>query len=249
MPDSPAPPLESTTEAMSRRWLTFVVVLISVTGVLALGIAGIVVKSPTANDPFERIKYVSATILPLLASWVGTILAFYFSKENLIAATQSVTDLSKALTAADKLKTISAREKMRPVGAITFEQVASGDEGKTKLSELLKKYATVERIIILDEKNIIRFLIYKSMVERYLARLAMSGMQLPQGLAITDLTLKNLLESDAQMRAVFETSFGFVRVGATLADAKQVMDKIPGCQDVFVTDTGNPKEGIVGWIS
>src|SRR5215470_1127822 len=109
VPDATGIVQESTIEAKSRRWLTFVVVLISVSGIVALGIAGIIVKTVGANDPFEKIKYVSATILPLLASWVGTILAFYFSKENLVAATQSVTDLTKALGGMDKLKAISVR--------------------------------------------------------------------------------------------------------------------------------------------
>jgi hypothetical protein len=249
MPDTPSPPQESTIEAKSRRWLTFVVVIISVTGVVALGITTLVVKSPGTNDPFEKVKYVSATILPLLASWVGTILAFYFSKENLMAATQSVTDLSKAITGIDKLKSIPVREKMRPLSEIKFEQVLNGGEAKVKLSDLLKKYTNVERIIILDDKNVVRFLIYKSMVERYLSRIATDPALLPAGVAIADLTLKHLFDSDSQMRVLFETSFGFVRVDATLADAKQVMDKIPKCQDVFVTQTGDPKEPIIGWVT
>jgi hypothetical protein len=249
MPDSSAPAQESTLEARSRRWLTFVVVIISVTGVVALGVTTLVVKSPGTNDPFEKVKYVSATILPLLASWVGTILAFYFSKENLMAATQSVTDLSKAITGIEKLKSIPVREKMRPLGAITFEQIPGGDESKVKLSDLLKKYANTERIIILDEKKAVRFLIYKSMVERYLSRIATAAVASPQGVGIGDLALKHLLDSDAQMRGMFETSFGFVGATATLADAKQVMDKIAKCQDVFVTETGDSKEPIIGWVT
>jgi len=239
---------ESTIEAKSRRWLTFVVVLISVSGIVALGITGIIVKSG-ASDPFEKIKYVSATILPLLASWVGTILAFYFSKENLVAATQSVTDLSKALGGMDKLKAISVREKMRPLGAITAEQVPNGNEASLKLSAVLAKYSKWERIIILSEKNVVRFLIYKSMVERYLSHVATGAVAAPAGVAIAELTLEHLLDSDAGLRTLFQTSFGFVRSDATLADAKQVMDKITKCQDVFVTETGNSSDPLVGWIT
>jgi len=249
VPDETGIVQESTIEAKSRRWLTFVVVLISVSGIVALGIAGIVAKSGAATDPFEKIKYVSATILPLLASWVGTILAFYFSKENLVAATQSVTDLSKALGGIDKLKAISVREKMRPMGAITFESVPNGNESSLKLSALLAKYTSLERIIIVSEKNVVRFLIYKAMVERYLSHVATGTVAAPQGVAVADLTLKHLLDSDAGLRALFQTSFGFVRSDATMADAKKVMDNIAKCQDVFVTDTGNSSDPIVGWIT
>jgi hypothetical protein len=250
MPDAPSPAQESTIEARSRRWLTFVVVLISVCGVVALGVTAIAVRSTGTNDPFEKIKYVSATILPLLASWVGTILAFYFSKESLMAATQSVTDLSKTLTGLDKLKSISVREKMRPLGAITFDQVAKGGESKLKLSDLLKRYSGMERIIILDEGKAVRFLIYRSMIERYLSRILTDPNLLPQGgLQAADLTLQHLLESDADTRTLFETSFGFVKEDATLADAKQVMDKIPKCQDVFVTATGARNVPLIEWVT
>ena len=239
---------ESTIEAKSRQWLTLVVVVISVCGVVALGVVGLVSRTAAA-DPFDKIKYVSATILPLLASWVGTILAFYFSKENLAAATQSVTDLSKALSGMDKLKAIPVREKMRPLGAITTEQVPNGNEATLKLSALLAKYASLERIIILSEKNVVRFLIYKAMVERYLSHVATNAVAPPQGVTVPDLTLKHLLDSDAGLRTLFQTSFGFVRSDATLADAKRVMDNIAKCQDVFVTETGNSSDPIVGWIT
>jgi hypothetical protein len=197
----------------------------------------------------ERVKYVFATILPLFASWVGTILAFYFSKENFAAATQSVSDLSKTIAGMDKLKAIPARDKMMPLSAITFEQVLTGDESKRKLADLLKKYSTTERIIILDDKNVVRFLIYKGMVERYLSRIATGAATAPAGINVPDLTLKDLLDSDAQMKHMFENSFGFVAASATLADAKLVMDNIDKCGDVFVTQAGKSSEPIIGWIT
>jgi hypothetical protein len=107
----------------------------------------------------------------------------------------------------------------------------------------------VERIIIFDDKNVVRFLIYKSMVERYLSRIATDPALLRSGVAIVDLTPKPLLDSDPQTRVVFETSFRFVRVDATLADAKQVMDKTSKGQDVFVTQTGDSKKPIIGWVT
>ena len=74
-------------EVSGRRFLTFLVVSISVVGVVLLGITAIALPG---NDRFERLKFVTATVLPVIASWVGTIMAFYFSKENFMAATQSV---------------------------------------------------------------------------------------------------------------------------------------------------------------
>src|SRR2546423_754811 len=58
----------------------------------------------------EMIRYVFASIIPLLGSWMGTILAFYFSRDSLAAATQSVRDLTQAVTG-DRLKTVPVKEK------------------------------------------------------------------------------------------------------------------------------------------
>lgn len=250
MPESTTPNQESAVEAQSRRWLTLIIVAISVSGVVALAILALILGHPKENvDVLDRIKLVSATILPLLGSWVGTILAFYFSKENFMAATQSVSDLSKSVAGIDKLKSVPVRDKMKPLSAITVEQVPAGDEIKRKLSDLLTKYSTTERIIILDEKSVVRFLIYKSMVERYISRIVTGVATPPAGVDIKDLSLKNLLDSDPQMKQLFEHSFGFVGASATLADAKLVMDNIDKCGDVFVTQTGIANEPIIGWIT
>jgi hypothetical protein len=220
-----------------------------VAGVVALGVVMLVVHVPKDDAGFEaRIKDVSSSILPLLASWVGTILAFYFSKENLLAATDSVTALSKTLAGVEKLKSFPVRSKMRPLGAIIHEQIATGSEDTLPLAALLQKYATVERIIVLDMGNVVQLLIYRSMIERFLSQVATNMVTVTSGHTIDKLTLKDLLVAspDAQL---FKTSFGFVSVEATLADAKQVMDKIPKCNDVFVTATGKATEPLVGWIT
>jgi deoxyribose-phosphate aldolase len=86
------------------------------------------------------------------------------------------------------------------------------------------------------------------MIERFLSQVATNMVTVTSGHTIDKLTLKDLLVAspDAQL---FKTSFGFVSVEATLADAKQVMDKIPKCNDVFVTATGKATEPLVGWIT
>ena len=249
-PGTPATPSESSLEAKSRRWLTFFVILMSVSGVLALGMTALLAHATSPSDTlFERIKYVSATVLPLLASWVGTILAFYFSKDSLAAATQSVSDLSKTLSSLDKLKSFPVAQKMRPIAAITFEKIDVGTEDKVLLSALLGKYSSIERIIILDNHNVVRLLIYKSMIERYISGIATHATEPPSKHTIEQLTLKDLIDSSSEMVQLITTSFGFVAQSATLADAKQVMDKIPKCGDVFVTQTGNAGEPLMGWVT
>jgi hypothetical protein len=196
----------------------------------------------------ETARYVFGAIVPLAASWMGTILAFYFSRENFVAATQSVRDLTQAVTGADKLKTIPVTSKMRLLKDITFEQVIPGDEDKKKLGDLAHKFKDLERVLILDKSQAVRFLIYKSMIDKYLA--GFSGGTAPVGgRAVADLNLKDLLDSDAAAKKMFETSFAFVAASATLADAKREMERIDKCGDVFVTQNGRKDEAILGWIT
>jgi len=236
--------LDSDLDRSSRRILTFLIVSLSVVGVVVLSTV-VIIKDHSANT----LQLVFASVLPLLASWVGTILAFYFSKENFMAATQSVTEMTRTVTGVEKLKAIPARDKMRPLALITYQQVAAADDDTVKLSDLTKKFASLERILILDTNLSLRFLIYKGMIDKYLSRITLGGATLPSGRAAADLTLKNLVDSDPNWKHLFQTSFGFVGETATLADAKSVMDKIDKCGDVFVTKTGNGAEPILGWIT
>src|SRR3989440_2151693 len=52
---------------------------------------------------FDMAKYILATVLPVVAGWVGTVLAFYYGKENFEAGSRSVTTAAQALTSKDKL--------------------------------------------------------------------------------------------------------------------------------------------------
>jgi hypothetical protein len=210
------------------KWVSIFVVF----AILAL--SSIVLLTNRGDD--ETARYVFGAIVPLAASWMGTILAFYFSRENFVAATQSVRDLTQAVTGVDKLKTIPVTSKMRLLKDITFEQVVPGDEDKKKLSDLVQKFKDLERVLILDRSQAVRFLIYKSMIDKYLAGFS-AGTAPAGGRSVADLTLKDLLDSDAAAKKMFETSFAFVGASATLADAKRELERIAKCGDVFVTRT------------
>ena len=80
-----------------------------------LGVTGITIISvtviflSTAHD--EASKYVMAAVVPLFASWVATVLAYYFARENLRSATDSVASLIS--TNAAQLDGVSAKSKDR----------------------------------------------------------------------------------------------------------------------------------------
>jgi hypothetical protein len=236
-------------EQKSRQALTFLIISLSVVGVIALCIT-VVVLAP-ATEQLDTAKFVFSAALPLLASWVGTILAYYFSKENFLAATQSVTQMASAVSGIEKLRSISVRETMRPLREIKFLKVATGEEGQTKLSDLLAHFAQVDRIVLVESeaKPVVKWLVYKSLINEYISDSARGVKPLPPGRAsVADLTLEDLV-NHAEKRELFKSSFSFVSEQATLAEVKAIMDALSQCRDVFVTATGKPTEPIVGWIT
>ncbi len=71
-------------------------------------------------------KDVLTVILPVLGAWVGTILAFYFTKENFEAANRSVREMVGQVSVRKDLRGISAKAVMVPRGSITDIRLEQG---------------------------------------------------------------------------------------------------------------------------
>lgn len=69
-----------------RTWLAEAIVIGAGLGVVFLAIFTIMI----AADKDQTSRLVFTTVVPLFATWVGTVLAFYFAKDNFQAATDSV---------------------------------------------------------------------------------------------------------------------------------------------------------------
>jgi len=72
----------------SRRDQIAMIVLVSAIGGLVVLAATIIcLDKASAKEVFN-------SLLPMFGTWVGTLLAFYFSKDNFEAATRSVTNMA-----------------------------------------------------------------------------------------------------------------------------------------------------------
>ncbi len=200
-----------------------------------------IVASWAASDK-ETMKLVFSSVLPLFGAWIGTILAFYYGRENFEAGTRNVIKIAEAV-GLERLKEIPVTSKMiARKDMIVYDQPVD----KIKLKEIINKLSERERLPILNDKMAIIYMIHKSAIDSYLAEKALLS---PPPTNLNDLTLKDLLEDDAKLKNLFEQSFGFVKASSTLADAKIEMEKIPKCQDVFVTQSGDKAEPVIGWIT
>lgn len=249
MPDPSGNNQDPCLQAKEAARLAKLVVGFTLGGITIL--CGIVLWKNWGDKEGEMTRYVFASIIPLLGSWMGTVLAYYFSRENLAAATQSVRDLTQAVTGQDKLKAVLVKDKMIP-----FAQIESrtSDKDDLKLSDLMTIQR--ERIPIFGTNKFVRYLIYKAKINEYLATFAQGPTpgKLPDGRSTADATVNDLITGASPGdKKLFTGGFGFVRLDGTLADAKAAMDSVQldqiKCADVFVTTSGTKGEAVVGWIT
>lgn len=255
-------------EAAFRHQVTMLVLNGAICGLIILSLL-IIVQAANAADS----EKIFNAILPVFGTWVGTLLAFYFSKANFDAATKSVTDIAQKMTGVDKLQSTLAKNVMikpdqietLPDEYIVMKVKVGDPDNRIPLSKLVEclKNANKDRLPLFKDKEetyqkigAAAGVIHLSTIDSFISKKASAGTSADE---IKALSLGNLISDDTfKFKSVFENSFGLVDENATLGRAKAVMDnftqKIPkeinaGCYDVFVTATGDGKEPVLGWIT
>jgi len=205
------------------------------------------------GDAADVAKTAFTAVLPVIAGWVGTVLAFYFS-----AASQDRTNatLEKAIAQSGGGSGSGplVSEKMLPMssieGVLKFDE--PGPQGDTpltrdtKLSDVQKIFETtlpngskISRLIFV-EKGVFRYVLHSSTLNAFFVKKSPSK---PEDLSVADLL------ADAPTLEQVSKLVVFVSSAATLADAKQALDKVNGAQDIIVTGSGNATEPMIGWLS
>ncbi|MFT3773998.1 MAG: CBS domain-containing protein [Minicystis sp.] len=219
-------------------------VLASMVSLTAIGIAAVAL----ASDRGDAAKYVFASVVPLFGSWIGTVLAYYFAKDNLAAATSSVATLARGALDFGRLRSLAVKDKMMDRSRIvTLPDTMAKPLGKldaVPLKDIIDFLAArgVNRIPILDDAGAIRYLIHLSSIDRFIREQVLAGKD------AAALTFKDLV-SDPMLAKLFTGSFDVVAETATLADAKARMDEKPQCEDVFVTKSGDRSAPVIGWVT
>src|SRR5689334_3120985 len=76
------------TDAGLRRQLAVGIVILSMVVIAVVAIVAIY-SAPPGAERAEMSRLAMSAVIPLLGTWVGTVLAFYFARENLQAATEN----------------------------------------------------------------------------------------------------------------------------------------------------------------
>ena len=189
----------------------------------------------------ERTLTIFNIVLPVFASWVGTILAFYFGRENFESANQQVRELVQKIMPDDHFQK-AVTSIMRPLIKMVYFQIGKNKVDKDiKLSELMKKYGKdITRLPILEFDKKPKYIVHESSINKHIA-----------GGGKESDTLEKLIAAQKKVGSVFGFNRGFIVVSekTLVGDAKRRMEEIPTCQDIFITKGGSADEPLLGWIS
>lgn len=191
-------------------------------------------------DP-KQAKEILAMVLPVISAWVGTVLAFYFGKDNFESANIQAREMMAKLSPKERESSLII-SIMRQVRNITSYQISSSTNiNQIKLEQFIPLYkGFVSRLPILNDADVPLYMLHKSSIDRYLGAGGKS-----------DNSLQELVEHQQKEGHEFGLNQGFVIVSKNTAikDAKALMQKINSCQDIFITENGNEGEALLGWVS
>lgn len=167
---SPANPAQ---EKIARIVSTIVLIGTCVLGALGISIAVVAISRGSNDDAKDILQILFSSILPLFGTWIGTVLAYYFSKENLLAANQTVRHLVDKITSDQKLQTMKATDAMIPIDKLKYVAYPTGfDDSKLNLKTHFLDFITdnkISRVILLDERKSAKYVLHRSTIEGFIA--------------------------------------------------------------------------------
>jgi hypothetical protein len=231
-------------ENRPRMFLAGATITVSIVSILVLAVVIVFRDATEAMNVFN-------ILVPVFASWVGTVLAFYFGRENFQTANEQARETNKqmltmAQQAQPQAATKSVTEVMKPLADIDVTRIpVGGDDGSVLLSQMLAKFKPkINRMPVLDPEGKPKYMIHEASIKEYLADVDQ---------ALPSDSMETFLKQQAgEMPPLLYgngEAFAVVKESATLAEAKAAMDALPRCLDVFITVNGTPDEPLTGWIS
>jgi len=188
---------------------------------------------------------VFTTVIALIGTWLGTVLAFYFARTNLEAASETtIKALSAARAGADDASVMAF---MLPVARIKPLHLLKANEaiGDPEFGALCGEMSRFEqtRIPVASANGAVQYVVHDSDIDKYFASAATHGIT-----PATKTDPMSTLLADTDFRTSIEL-FGTVPASATVKDVRALLAKTPGCKDVFVTEGGGRTESALGWIT
>jgi hypothetical protein len=228
-------------DATVRRWITPIVFGVGSGAIIVLAL-GLVIAFTVlaADDPSLKPKIdtllngIFGAVLPIFATWVGTVIAFYFTSSNF----QQAARIAREATTAS-VPQASVLDRMIPYDKIAKIERPRAEAREIHMDDVVKLFSPpVTRVIVFDQAKQPVFVIRQK-------RVPPEWSQHPQDHTI-DEYLRQTVEgrSNAQDAAQFE----FIPQTATIDDSRAKMASA-NCVDLFVTAGGEKTQPVLGWLT
>jgi hypothetical protein len=180
-------------------------------------------------------RLVFASTVPLLGTWIGTVLAFYFARENLEAAsnaqqraTESTAALAGIAPSTPVAHVLIPKDRIDPQEVVADEAAANG----LKLS----------RLPVFGPSGAALYVVHEPDIDKYAQGVSVASTELSD-----EHTLEQLVKTPDLGRAV--TAFAAVPLSADVGQARAKLHADPECKDVFVTMSGRADDVALGWLT
>lgn len=237
-------------DLLSRKITRFVLWGTVMIGIVGIGFAvvALTVDETKTKSAFSIVQYVFGALLPLWGTWIGTILAYYFAKENFESANKSVQQLVDKVTSDKKLQSLKAKDVMIPRDKLITQIMSTAEDlSKFKLKEDCLDFVAsknIKRVILLSDSDAALYVIHRDLISYFITSETLKGN------TVSDYTLKDMVEKGSDdVKETMKNSVKFLREDANLLEARTIMEQYKTCQDVFITKNGNSTESILGWIT
>jgi len=250
-----------------RGYFAEILIGFSLVGLTAVSIAVIV----WGTEP-GRLTVVFNNLLPLFGTWIGMVIAYYFSSSNFAMAGNAYKKFaSPAPCFAGTPVTAAMIRKSKIAGLVKIQPGQSPSDISLQHDLLSKMTPPTTRIPVVDACDAIKYVIHENTLYKYITKTTISrpapstplttpasatpstpsttpasATPTPPSIPSTS-TLQDLLD-DVELGHLLNT-FVVVPSSFTLADTKKKMNATPNCKDAFVTQTGNRSDPIIGWIT
>jgi hypothetical protein len=219
---------------------SFLTIFLLVAVLIGIAQGGSARAAETAEKTFNA-------ILPVLAGWVGIVLAFYFSAQSNERTSNSLDQAINQATG-NPAQGATVAETMIPLSSIRrlyhLDRPGSA-RADIKLTDLESAFndpsagGPITRLVFVDNA-VFRYVLHVGTFNTYLRAHPTPPTPEP--------TFADLLTDSDTLRQISQLVV-FVPASATLGDAKTALDAINGAQDIIVTGTGNASGPMLGWIT
>ncbi|MDI1256295.1 MAG: CBS domain-containing protein [Flavobacterium sp.] len=204
---------------------------------IVIGICGVLLVLMVFNwfyceDCTQNSEKLFGILLPVISTWIGTLLAFYFGKENFEAASKTYEKIISKLTP-DVLDDVKVKQVMTDRASMVVLNTNDEKLQPINLPGLLAFLDSISkaRLPILDPEGKIKFIIHKSIITELIAKPEMAA-------AVTT------MEQFVQKYPII-AQFGTVKESDKIEVAQQLI-KDKKYSDIFVTDANNV---VIGWLT